>query len=267
MLNLSSVPKTRGLALLSLFSVLYSLLRLVPTFPMIGVTGTFSMSDVLAPIYGIILGPFIGGGSIVLGTFLAIAFGRPAVFLGLDFLPATIGAVSLGFLVKRKFIHVTGLYVLLLGLFLTNPLSLIFVQVPNGSLVPYNWFHILALAILISPISRQAINWVLNPSVKYLAPGLVILCFIGTMAQHLTGGLVFEYVFGTFLRTIPPSAWSGIWTTTFYVYPLERIIIIALSTLIGSALITTLRKSNVISQNKTEQNKSPKLDLSHISEV
>lgn len=251
-----SGPKTKRLALLSLFAVLYTVLRLVPTFPMVGVQGsTFSASDTLAPLYGILLGPYIGGGSIILGTFIAIVFGKPVTFLGLDFLPAAVGAVSLGLLVQRRFYPVIAIFLVLLGLFLANPLTLRFVSLPNGLPVPFNWLHIVAIAVLISPLSRRAVNWITTPSSKRLALGLAILCFIGTMMQHLTGGLLFESVLGLLLNTIKTNAWPTVWTTVFYVYPFERLIITIVATLIGSALITTLR--SYITQPSAEKVSNP----------
>lgn len=248
-----SGPRTTKLALISLFAVLYTVLRLVPTFPMVGVLGAFSASDTLAPIYGILLGPYIGGGSIIIGTFLAIVFGKPATFLGLDFLPAAVAAISLGFLVQRRFRPVMAMFIVLLGLYLLHPFTLRFVTLPNGVPIPFNWLHLVALVVLVSPLSRRAVNWVTVASTKRLPLGLAVLCFIGTMMQHTTGGLLFESVLGSMLNTIKVNAWPGVWTTVFYVYPFERLIITVVAALIGSALITTLRSSNVklISQPET----------------
>jgi hypothetical protein len=213
---------------------------------MMGVLGTFSASDTLAPIYGILLGPYIDAGSIVIGTFLAIAFGKSVTFLGLDFLPATVAAISLGFLIQRRFRQVIALFILLLGLFLANPLTLIFVTLPNGVPVPFNWLHLVTLAVLVSPLSRRAVDWVTAPSPKRLLLGFAVLCFIGTMMQHVTGGFLFESVLGLALDTIKVNAWPGLWMTIFYAYPFERLVFTVVSALIGPALITTLRPSNVI---------------------
>ena len=252
------MSSNRGLALLSIFAVLYTVLRLIPTFPMIGATGTFSASDVVSPIYGILLGPYIGGGSIILGTFLSIIFGRPAIFLGFDFLPALVSAVTLGLLVKQKFRLVTIIFALLILLFLINPLSLLFVTLPYGFVIPFNWLHILAFALLLSPLSKKALVWITNSEPKYLPQGLLILFFIGTMMQHLTGSLLFESVFGFLLNSIPQDAWPSVWNAAFYLYPVERIIITIIATIVGSTLITTLGSSESIkslSQRKENQAK------------
>jgi hypothetical protein len=238
-----SDSKTKQLTLISLFAVLYTVLRIVPTFPMIGVSGTFSASDVLAPLYGIILGPYVGGAGIIVGTFLAFTLGRPIVFLGLDFLPATVGAIALGLLSQRRFRPVAAVFIMLLILFLVNPLTLLFVPL-NGAPLPFNWLHFVALIVLISPVSRRAVDWIMAPSPRRLVLGLSILCFIGTMMQHITGGLLFESIFGLVLNTISVDAWPGVWSTVFYVYPFERLFLTLLAAVTGSAIITTLRFSH-----------------------
>jgi hypothetical protein len=149
-------------------------------FPYDGRSRNFSTSDTLAPICGILLGPYISGESIVIGTFLVIAFGKSVTFLGLDFLPATVAAISLGFLVQRRFRPVIALFILPLGLFLANPPTLIFVTLPNGVSVPFNWLHLVALAVLVSPLSRRAVDWV------YCA-------FIETASAWIYGSLFYRY--------------------------------------------------------------------------
>ena len=93
--------RTKIIAAIAVFSALYAVLRPVPLGPMIGLGQHFSISDFLAPLYGIILGPYIGGFSIIIGTFIGM-LGKPPVFMGFDFLPALINTLSIGFLIKRK---------------------------------------------------------------------------------------------------------------------------------------------------------------------
>ena len=134
--------RTKTIATIAIFSALYAVLRILPTVPMVGVSGaSFSVSDVLAPLYGILLGPYVGGATVILGTFLGMALGKPVVFLGLDFLPAFINVVALGLLVRRKFLPVLILNLALLVVFLVNPLTSIFISV-GGISIPFAWMHI-----------------------------------------------------------------------------------------------------------------------------
>jgi len=71
---------TNRLALISSFAAVYAVIRILPTFPMLGVSGsTFAAADIIAPLYGVILGPIIWPISVILGTFLGF-LGRPPTF-------------------------------------------------------------------------------------------------------------------------------------------------------------------------------------------
>ena len=158
---MSSLNKqTKIIASIAIFSALYSILRILPTVPMIGAQGaSFSVSDVIAPIYGILLGPYVGGATVIIGTFLGAAMGKPVIFLGLDFLPAFVNAVALGFLVRRKWLPVIGLYAVLLAGFLLNPLTTLTINV-GGIEIPFVWLHVAVLILLISPLGYKAGKWV-----------------------------------------------------------------------------------------------------------
>ena len=244
---INNAAKTKIIAFISIFTALYAVLRLIPTVPMIGASGAaFSLSDIIAPIYGIILGPYIGSLSIMLGTFLAMAMGKPVVFMFLDFLPATIGALALVLLIIRKWIHVIALNIALLAAFLIHPLTSIFIDVPIGSTTvsfPFAWLHIVTLVLLISPLGRKAAQWVKTNNTTKIATGIAIMVFVGTMMQHLMGNLLFETIMAQPLGSIPVEAYPGIWTFIFPVYPVERLALVALAVVVGAPLLRVLKKS------------------------
>lgn len=233
--------KTRLIALTSSFAVIYATLRIIPIFPLVGVPGaTFSSSDIFVPLFGIILGPVYGGAAVFVGTFLGFILGKPVVFLGLDFLPATIGTISVGLLARGKRVPVIAIFLLALTIFLVHPFTLVLVQLPFVS-IPFNWLHIVALIILISPISRKASIWVNSKSIIQITRGLAILAIIGTMIQHLVGGIVFETVLGLIVGGKYTHQWFvGQWTFIFAVYPIERIILVIASVLLGTPLLRNI---------------------------
>lgn len=249
MSRFSKTPnRTKLIAIIAIFSALYTVLRLLQTIPMIGVEGgRFSLSDMIAPIYGVILGPYVGGASVIFGSFLAIALGRPVSFMFLDFLPAFINCVALGFLVKRKWLPVVALNALLLVIFMVNPLTTIFINV-GGVAIPFAWLHIVAFAILISPLGYKAGNWVESLKPIRLTVGLGILAFVGTMMQHLTGNILTEVVRGQIMGVMTPAAFDLMWNAVFFVYPFERLVLIILAVVVGVPLVRVLKKSFFISQ-------------------
>ena len=232
---------TKTIALLSIFTAIYVVLRIIPTVPMIGGSGSFSLSDVIAPLYGLILGPYLGGLSVIIGSFLAM-FGKPPVFLGLDFLPATVAAVSVGLLMKRKWVPVVGLNLALLLAFLLNPNTSIFVTVPLSNItipLPFAWLHIVALLVLISPIGTKAVEWVNTLAAAKVAIGIAFLFFIGTMMQHLMGNLLFETIFPVIYDVDVIALWPGV----FFLYPIERAALVFFGTIVGTPLVRIFKKT------------------------
>ncbi|MBM3897107.1 MAG: hypothetical protein FJ358_01065 [Thaumarchaeota archaeon] len=236
----SSKSKTRFLALTSSFAVIYATLRIIPTFPVVGVPGaSFSSSDILVPLYGIILGPIFGAASIILGTFLAVVLGKPLIFLGLDFLPATFGAIAVGLLARGKRAVVIAIFAVVLAIFLVHPLSVVLVSLSFAT-VPFNWMHIVVFALLFTPLASKAPSWIASKSIGQVTKGLAILAITGTMMQHVVGGVVFETVLGFIIGRFTQEQFVGIWTTIFFVYPIERIVLVAASILLGTPLLRNL---------------------------
>jgi len=177
-----------------------------------------------------------------------MGFGKPVIFLGLDFLPALVNAVALGLLVRRKWAPVVALYIVLLVGFLLNPLTSIFINV-GGYSFPFVWLHIAAFIVLLSPLGRKAGQWIETLKPAFLAAGIAIMAFIGTMMQHLMGGILTEVVrnqlyvvFGQ--QPILQSASFPItWSIVFFLYPWERLGLIILAVVVGTPLVRTLKKS------------------------
>jgi hypothetical protein len=240
---------TKQIAIIAVFGAIYAVLRALPSVPMIGVAGAyFSVSDILAPIYGIILGPFIGGASVLIGTFTAMTVKAP-VFLGLDFLPGFINAVALGFLVRRKWLPVVVLNVILLIGFVANPLTVNLINVPLGVTnitVPFAWLHIVALVLLISPVGLKATQWVQTLKSTKAISGFAILALIGTMMQHLMGNILYENIFVYVNKWMTPESLALNWNVVFYLYPWERLMLVLLAVVIGIPLIRALQKTALI---------------------
>ena len=234
--------RTKQIALLTIFTALYIVLRFMPFSMLIGPTGGFlSLSDFLAPIYGILLGPYFGGLSVILGNFGAIGMGRTISFYGLDFLPDFMAAISTGFLSQNrrsKWAIVVAINAALLGIFLVNPLTMVFI-----SSVPFAWLHIVAFIILLSPLSLMAAKWLQTLNYRKVVVGVALFAFMGAMIQHLMGNILFEVVLGQVTGSIPSAAYPGIWTSVFLVYPVERLILIIAATGIGTPLLYLLNRT------------------------
>ncbi len=262
--------RTKQIALLIVFTALYIVLRFIPFSMLIGGAGGYlSLSDFLAPIFGIILGPYFGGLSVLIGSFGALSLGRSPQFLSLyflDFLPDFVAVVSVGFLFRRKWLPVVAINAALLVAFSLWPLTSFFVTIPGTSIViPFAWLHIAAFIVLLSPLGRWAPKWIQSAKqTKSIAAGLAIMALIGTMMQHLMGNILFEVAFGQI--GIKPffesSAWPGIWTGVMLVYPVERTILIICTVLVGTPVIWSITKNHFLQLGKQSNSPSETLPSS-----
>jgi hypothetical protein len=247
---------TKQTALLVVFTALYIVLRFIPFSMLIGPTGGFlSVSDFLAPIYGIILGPYLGGFSILLGNFAAIGMGRPMQFYGLDFLPDFSAAFATGLLYQHRrspWAIVVAINAALLAIFFVNPLTSVFVYS-----VPFAWLHIVAFVVLLSPLSFMAAKWLQTLDSKKILFGVIVFSFTGAMIQHLTGNILFEVVLGQVVQSIQTTVYPGIWTGVFFVYPVERLILIISAALVGTPLIYVMNKMPFLNPRKLTAKKGP----------
>ena len=233
--------KSKQISIVASFAVIYAIMRIVPSFPVVGAPGaSFSMADILVPIYAIIFGPYIASAAIFLGTFLGIVFGKPIIFLGWDFLPATMGALFIGMIIQGKKFIAIGLFIFVLLIFNLLPYTETIIPINDQISIPYNWFHIVAILVLISPVTIISMKWIEDNSNKAIF-GLFILAIIGTLFQHIVGGIVFVTTLGIYLESINPEAFPSIWKTIFFVYPIERLAIAAISAIVATPILRSIK--------------------------
>jgi len=234
-----SRSKSGKIALTAVFAALYFVLRSLPNpipflFQMIGVSGRFTAGDFLLTTVALVAG--LGGGvlSVFIGTVLAYPIsGTP--FLGLDFLPGVMNILIVGLILGNRRRIAQGAYIALLLLFLVSPYSLLF----GYGDVPYTWLHIVALVLLLSPVIARVPNWIIRND-NYQVAAIATLAFVGTMTQHLTGGLLFELAVGL-VQGNSPSILRSNWQIIFWLYPAERLLITAISTVITVGLVRSMK--------------------------
>jgi hypothetical protein len=234
--SLTAQNKIQRLATIGAFGVLYTILRLVPTSPIVGIPGArFSLGDFILPLFGIILGP-IGALPAVIGTFLSFFLGRPLIFLGFDFLIPATNPLIAGLIATGRRLRASLIFALLMALFFMHPYTVFLVP---GIGLPFIWLHAIAFFVILSPLGRMGPVFLFSDSKAKLATGIATISFAATMAQHLMGNVLFASVLGA--KAIP------VWATVFFVYPIERAIITAADTMIGVAVIATLGKTGMLS--------------------
>jgi len=230
---------TKELALIVYFSALYAVFCVFPIFQIVGLPNrSITMAAVMAPVIGIVLGPYCGALSAVLGGLIGLSFG---VFSPISLVSGIVtsffaGAISLG---KRNLC--AFVYFSLLLFFGFYP----FVG-PVWLYPQLIWFQIFGFLVLVSPLQSTAAKNTQNPKGNGgLMFGIFITSLIASLAGQIAGSLIYEIISWPILIA-DINAWKLNWQIVTWLYPLERIIIALASTLIGTALHKVLKPADLM---------------------
>lgn len=223
---LSSKRRSTLVAGAAIFAALFAVLGLVPISRLVGLASFITMREAISPLIGMLLGP-LGGASVIIGVFLDFGLGRPVVFLGLDFMIDLAAAVTAGlaFTGRRKLAVL--LPAALIVIFVASPSSAGLVDV-GGVQIPFVWMHVSSVVVLAAALHLEAEGRVTRLSSAFV--GAVV--FASTMAGHITGGILTEYVYLDQGILFGAGSTGAYWSTVFFLYPAER----AFLTVVGTAV-------------------------------
>src|SRR5437762_6567997 len=103
-------------------------------------------------------------------------------------------------------------YAVLLSLFVALPLSAFWIQTVWGFTLPFVWLHIITLLILISPLGFNAPKWIRSSNGVALALGVGVTILAATMAQHVTGGILYETILFPVIHVTTLSRATFFWS-------------------------------------------------------
>ena len=223
----------KEVALLTCFTALYTYFSFIPAFPIIGLPSkAITLATIAAPIIGIILGPYLGMLSTLLGGtvgFFAGYFSPPSFIAGI------VTAIFAGMLYTNKRSICAFMYFSLLFFFGFYP----FVG-PVWLYPPLMWLQIIGFLILVSPLQSMASkNMQKSNGNSKLLSAFFITFLTSTLAGQIGGSLTFELVsWPIFIADV--NAWTVTWQIVTWIYPIERIIITLSATFIGVFLYRIL---------------------------
>ncbi len=231
--------KPQDLALICSFAALYLALSSASLFPIIGAVGKFiTLATVMAPLMGIILGPYIGAAAVSIGGLMWSTW-QIGAFGFLSFIPGAVTALCSGFLYKGKRIPPLILYVTLLFLMAFYP------TIGPAWLYPYFlWFHLIGLVVLMFPLTPMAIDYARrNNNLARLGLGIGIISLASTLLGQMTGNVMFELMYWPAIYPLVEYWRTAQWRILTFVYPLERSVITLIAALVGAPLIKAIRAS------------------------
>jgi hypothetical protein len=230
--------QTKDLALVCSFASLYAVLSFLSLSPVIGAAGSsIKMATIMAPLVGLILGPYLGSLATSMGGFIGWSFTQTGPFSFLSFVPGAASALCSGLLFMRKGLTSVVLYLVLF-------LALAFYPTIGPAwLFPYFlWFQLIGFVVLVSPLRLKATDS-MHRHTKWsdLFFGLGVICFTATMFGQIVGSMMFEVMYWPVVYSEVEYWRVSVWQLVTFVYPVERTLITLLATLIGVPLIQALR--------------------------
>ena len=229
----------KNAALLTCFTALYVIFYSLPVFPIIGISGAaIRAAAAMAPITGILLGPFLGTLSALLGGLASFFIGR---FSPLSLIATSVTALCAGLLHIGRRRECALLYLLLLVSFGLYPIVGPFWLYPLMM-----WFQIVVFLMLVSPFYSLVFKREQDhTNSKGLFPAFFLISLISTLAGQIAGSLAFETIFWpAFIGEV--ETWAGIWKVVTWIYPVERVIIAVFATIIGVPLFKALKAANLV---------------------
>lgn len=203
-------------------------------FPIIGAPARFiTMATILAPILGILLGPYLGFTTASIGGFIAWTLTQTGAFSFLSFVPGAASAFAAGLLTNKKRVICVALYVVFLV-----PMAFFPVIGPVWLYPFYLWFQLIGLLVLISPASTQAWKFIHDDRADKLTLGVLLVALVSALIGQAAGSLLYELFY---YPVYPQIDWIAQWGLLAAIYPLERGIITVLATLIGTPLIRAVQ--------------------------
>ena len=238
-------PTVRDIGLVASLAALYAASAVLPDIPIVGAPGgKISLSVVLAPVYALLLGPYLGPLTILIGSVLAP---EPKSFGGLMVIPPVLGAMvtSLAVYRGRGWAASSALLAALIAGWYATWVG------RNAPLYPIP--HIIALLIPLTFQGRLA-SW-LQSDKKRLAAAVSLSSYAGIMTDHMTGNIIFIQAIGWLI----PLEWvnsmvegmglPSVPALFMYMLPIsmiERLSMTAASAAIGIPLLLTLRASGLL---------------------
>jgi len=243
---------TRSIALAALFAALYYGLSWLPGVPVVGLGNlTIEFEASFASVLGIILGPFLGSFTALVGTMLAWALppssGNP---YGLPFIMApVINALVVGLIYTKRWREAVIIFAAVIVGFWLTPLS-----------QPLNQFYYVALAATFDKIIAL---FLIIPAVKIkdrfaslqaLPMLYFLLAFIGNQADGALGSLIFATpvvyagpIYGPYVESLATAANMSVidfmrfsYVVSPLFYPAIRIIQAVIATIVAVPLFRAL---------------------------
>lgn len=223
---------------IAVWAAIYAVAGVLPAIPLVG-GGTFGGQEFILVIAGMLFGPVAGLAAATIGGLVASLISPATAYFGLlTFYPHAIGALAAGLLVlNRRWARLT-VFAMLVVLGLAWPLVPPFSKIGYYVYQHYAYWPMYLTAIVGILLSGWAVTQIktFNPARVWM--GVAIIGWTAYMVNHEAISLGYSYLYPEGPQSWVTSFWTGI-------IPGQRILLTAVATFIGTALIVGLHRSGI----------------------
>ncbi|MBS7622925.1 ECF transporter S component [Candidatus Bathyarchaeota archaeon] len=252
------ILNSRQVSLVAVFAALsVAVIMFIPGIPMIGLPGArITLDAAVAPVYGAIIGPYLGGLAALLGGLVVAGFrGWPIFSILTSFCPAVSALVAGA--VTRKTVNVAGLRVRgwILGALVITLLIVGWYLTWVGQRAPfYPAIHWAGLALILA--FRGRVSSLFDEGGKRgLSIAVFIASYCGLVADHMLGNIIFITGVGWFiplealesvLRSMNLPGVPALFMFMLPISTVERAAMALIGMLFGTGLVFVLRSSRLM---------------------
>ncbi|MGI6331232.1 MAG: ECF transporter S component [Zhaonellaceae bacterium] len=216
-------------AMIAVWAALISVSGLLPTFPVFGTGGNFSVGYTLAPIAGIMFGPFAGALSVAIGEFIGSIIAPHVATLGLfTFIINTTNAFAAGYLSRKNWYVCFGIIA---------ALTVVWFLIPSGR-AAYVYSLVYLAGMVAAPIGGILGSRLFDrDNVLIKTIGVFLMSWPAYIAGSIMGNIP-----TLFLVELPAELWN---TFLVWVTPFERTVFAIGAAIIGTPLLIGLPKIGI----------------------
>ncbi len=242
--------KSIDIALISVFAALFYLLTLLPGIPIIGGKGKIELAAAIAPLFGILLGPWRGALAAFLGAFISWALppGSPDPFSGLLILAPTISSLVAGLFTSGNVLgRMKGWQ--LSSLILGGLIALWYLTWIGVRAFYYPVMHFAGLALMLAFRSKVS-EYLLSSSRVKNSVAVVVASYCGIVSDHMVGNLAFVFSLGWLIPLKVISGWlkslglpdvPSLFIYTMPISFIERMLMLLIAVAVGAPLVAAVK--------------------------
>lgn len=221
-------------AVIAVWAAIIATGNLLPTIPILGISGTFTVSVAFVPLAGVLFGPVGGAVCAAVGSFIAQLIAPHTAWLGpATFLVGTINAAAVGLITRGRWYVTAAIIGGGYGLWFLTPIG------TDAAIFPFIFYTAGLLATAAGALVWRRLATRTDSSAvpaARMATGVFFAAYAGFVSSagiaNFAGILLYDW---------PATMWRGL----AFVAPIERAVFSLAATLIGVPLLIALPKIGV----------------------